>query len=293
MIPGRGLFGFNPTTSSRLKPTTRGPLPLKRIYNPEQDLTSALTEHFDSNYNVTYDASNNVTKWIGRILGTVATPNGSVYPIFNKTALNNQPGIYWNGSNTAILNFNPVGFPSGSAASTIVVSASSDNNSGGGYHYAFGFGASGSNQQRTLGQTNDGQGSVNFTAQDSDATTNIPWAGYNRCVIATNIANSTGVSYYIDGVDRGTINLNSLPQTGTSLGSIGSFVGFPLLWQGYIQQIYIFNRVLTPTELVMFSGYESWYTGKNGTNLPANSPYVNAPPYVYAKRRRNNRLIIS
>jgi hypothetical protein len=69
--------------------------------------------------------------------------------------------------------------------------------------------------------------------------------------------------------------------TNTTIGQILSWPsGTDLQSNGTVQQIVILNRAVTLDELNKLAGWESWYNGKNGANLPLNHPYRYRAPYV-------------
>jgi len=53
-------------------------------------------------------------------------------------------------------------------------------------------------------------------------------------------------------------------------------------WNGVVQHAFIIDGMLSGADYQRFAGYVSWAVGLNGSNLPAASPYKNAPPRVAA-----------
>jgi hypothetical protein len=110
----------------------------------------------------------------------------------------------------------------------------------------------------------------------SDFFTTFGWSSVDRMIVWNQ--NGTAASVTADGVTQ-TATL-STPATGTAGGAIGANSNGGSPFTGVIQQAFCFNRVLTASEVAKLEGWESWYDGKNGSNLPANNPYKNRPPYV-------------
>lgn len=250
-----------------------------RPWTPEQDLSSALVAHWDATSGLTV-AAGTVSQWVDKFAGIAATQStASAQPTYSATGLNNCPALHFDGS-ASQLAFTPTSaFPSGSAAGTTAFSASSDSTAGGSYRYGFGYGGANDGGQRSIGSTNNGTGSVAWTEAGSDAISSVPWVGATHFTIAQYAAGSSTLDLAIDGTDQGNFAIK-VPSTTLDIGAIGSFVGYALLWQGWVQDCLVFNRVLTTIERQLLEGWESWKNGKNGSNLPTNHPYCSAAPTV-------------
>jgi len=110
----------------------------------------------------------------------------------------------------------------------------------------------------------------------------------NTNVLTTTVYNSNGVftislygnypngssSYYATNTNSATTNALTQYIIGTNLN--GTTNGFQY-WNGYINEIIIFNRTLSQSEYQQIEGYLAWKWGLQA-NLPALHPYVLFPP---------------
>lgn len=233
------------------------------------NLGAALVAWWDAQASSTLNLSgSNVTSWTDKVAAVVATQAG-VAPTFSATARNGKPGLSFNGT-TQRMTFTPTGFPSGSAAVTAAVAAF-----GNGSQFAFIFGSNPGGSQTMFGVA--AGPNVSFY----DGVNSLPsienWTSVDRFAVI-GLSGSAG-TLNVDGNAQETFT-DAGVGIGTTTGVIGAFINQAGLWTGVIQQIVVMNRTLTSTEQDKLAGWESWYDGKAGSNLPVGHPYKSAAPHL-------------
>jgi hypothetical protein len=241
------------------------------------NLGSSLVAWWDASYvpGLTFNGSN-ISAWTDRKSGIVASQaTGANQPGWSATARNGKAGLTFNGS-SQFLAFTPAGFPSGSAASTLASAAFS--NSSATITISFVFGANAAQQVRAIGKTASNLVAAFGSSNDQSAAEG--WAGVDHFAEVLLPAGATPTqSIYVDGGAAETSPLLTF-NTGTTTGFIGQWIATGLFWTGTVQQDWVFNGVLSTCQRQKLEGFESWYDGKNGSNLPATHPYKSHAPTV-------------
>lgn len=221
-----------------------------------------------------------VSSWVDKISGINET-NSNVpnQPGYSATARNGTPGLTFSGNQ--VLFAPTTGLPMGPSPITVAVAGFSTSAA-----YAYSLGNNGANQQ--IGINTDsgivslytGNGSVLYRAAET-------WSSNDRFVILGIASDEATASWNVDGnaAEPFTISPPVAITTQTSFGTGGSLIGCFVngtvaFFTGTIQQIWIFNRLLTASESAKLAGFESWYDGKAGSNLPIGSPYKSRAPLV-------------
>lgn len=110
--------------------------------------------------------------------------------------------------------------------------------------------------------------------------------GYANPVFSVGIADGVSVlQNFLDGVEGSLSPASYTPfDTDTNarmtMGgqSPGGLSFFTSIWLGPIQQLVFLQRAISTNERQLLEGWESWYDGKAGTNLPADHPYRHGAP---------------
>lgn len=218
-------------------------------------------------------SGSNVTSWtdkVSAIPAAQATPANQ--PTWSATARNGKPGLVFNGT-SQLLTFNPTLFPAGAAARTISV-AGFFNSTGQGYALSYGINSAGSVFNILANSTVVSlfDGTAVFSSAES-------WGSVDRFVSVGMSAAGAG-TFNVDGLAAEAFTDTTL-TTGSTTGIIGAYInGAVAFWNGPIQQIVVANRVLTTLEQNKIDGWESWYDGKAGSNLPVGHPYKLRAPLV-------------
>lgn len=234
-------------------------------------LMSAVVAWFDPRVGVSADGAGNVTSWTDRIGGKVLTPSISS-PTYSSTGLNGRPAVTFNGTNQNLQNGSAVGYPSGSAASTLATAAhkgpSNANN------MLFGYGNFAAEQMREMGVV--GTTAVGNTQQSN---TNGPQISDADAVWIWEMpagANPTGMFTANGGASTTT----AMPTQNTGTG--GVVIGIWLnnnnfVWDGAVQDQILLNRVLTQAERDGLAGFIAWANNMQAA-LVAGAVYKNAAP---------------
>lgn len=230
---------------------------------------------------LTITAAGLVSQWVAKgSLGLVATQaTTALQPTFTPLARNGTPGLLFkqlsNGNN---LSFAPAALLNPNA--TVAVSGYLDGTQSGvgttDWRRAFGYGAGDNNTSIQIIRMGSGQRATEYSV----AAGSYDWFNKDRLVCDV-ISNATGTingSVYVDGNLIGSANYGS--AFSGSAGYIGRGLQYSDPWPGFIQQILVYNRPLSPAERVKLEGWESWRTGKNGSNLYAGHTFVNRPPLI-------------
>lgn len=241
------------------------------------DLSSGLVAWWDAS-DLTGTA---VSAWRDKVGGlTLSQAAGAAQPTFNATARNGKPGVVFSGAQS-LSNATVGSLPVGTNASSVLVSGYIV--PGAATSAAFLWGDFTNNGcARLIGAFGTGNGSFVLETTLGD---NYPaaqtWSSVDHCVIAQiSSASPAVIQINVDGGSDQTRNSNITINTTTGQGTqMGATAGSRYL-TGTIQQVTVVNRTLSVSERQQFEGWESWYTGKNGSNLPANHPYKAAAPTV-------------
>lgn len=255
----------------------KGVFPSAVLWTP-LTLGSALIAWWDAQAlaSLTFN-SGNVASWTDVVGGRVASQGtGANQPGYSATSRNSKPGLSFNGS-TQVLTFTPTGLPSASAASVLALAGFS--NTTGAINLAFNYGANASQGIRSIGKT-----SSNLAAafgQSNDQTAAESWASVDRFVVSMTPAGASPTqSLYVDGGSAENQSMTTFNTVLTS-GRIGNYIPTgTLFWNGVIQQILVCNATLTTSQRQKLEGWESWYDGKAGANLPGGHPYKSRAPFV-------------
>lgn len=226
-----------------------------------------------------------VSSWTDRISGAVAIqPTMASQPIWNATARNGKPGIVNNTGTAGVpLILNGVGsnLPQGSAAVYVGIA---------GFGLAPGLtqGVNDVFQYGNLGTTNDGRefcaqigattNAVSYNSGTGGTTVNttFDWTNVDKFIEWSVPAGATPtVSMYADGSAAQT---GALTGTQVTASQNFSIFGSRRNWNGVIQQIVVANAILTASQQQKVQGWESWYDGKAGANLPGGHPYKSRAP---------------
>jgi hypothetical protein len=130
-------------------------------------------------------------------------------------------------------------------------------------------------QQATADPTSGAVAAGTSGAGGNDNATET-WISTDRFIIFQ--LTGQNASLNVDGNAAESATLTPTTNTGTASGSMGEWQFFGNKWNGSIQQIVICNSTLSTSQRQKLEGWESWYDGKNGSNLPAGHPYKNYPP---------------
>jgi len=187
-----------------------------------------------------------------------------------------KPGVVFTASNSQRLSFTPTGFPTGTSPVSGLVAAFGNGAQNGGEAIAFGTPA--------VNQVFRIITSASSVAQYTNAGLTLSgttWTNVDSTTVAT-IAGGTSptANLYQNGVfaASGTAPTQNLSNFEGKIGSIED--GSSGYWNGTIQQIVIGNVAFSTCQRQKLEGWESWYDGKAGANLPSDHPYKNTPPVV-------------
>lgn len=234
------------------------------------NLGSALVAWWDAQAaSSTSLSGSSVISWTDKVGGIVASQGTSGNrPTFSPTARNGKPGLVFASASSQRLLFNPAGLPT--SARTVSVAGFAHTFDSGRVIFAYGQSSGGAGFNIFANPT------VTFYDNSTAATSAEGWSNADRfATIGYNGSNTLSIK-----VDGGIVeNFAQAIFTADVQGTIGDFVtGSGAPWDGSAQQILLTNRLLTATEQAQIEGWESWYDGKAGANLPVNDPYKTAPP---------------
>lgn len=225
---------------------------------------------WDANSGLSLTGSS-VNSWTDQVGGIVALPG--VAPGYSATARNGTPGLTFDGSSQHLA-FSPTGLPAGNTARAIAIGGYAVS-TGGNFAISYGLNNAG-NFFAVLGSTTSP-----FAVQGYDGITPVTatedWGAVDRFVLFS--LNGSGVGTMdIDG--NPDENFSFTTNTILSLGYIGAYIAANNTWNGVIQQIVVTNSYPSANTKACLAGWESWYDGKAGSNLPVGSPYKSRPPYT-------------
>lgn len=238
-----------------------------------------LVAWWDAQYipNLTFNGST-ISAWKDRKSGTVASQaTGTAQPGWSATARNGKPGLTFNGT-TQFLTFTPTGFPSGSSIGSVAVAAYSATTNPGNQQISFTYGLNASTAgESVIAEQNTNGAAALSTSGGTPVGTISSWNLVDRFQVIT-ISGTTGAQ----NVDGAATESGSVTSANVQLntGSIGEWQYFGNKWNGPIQQVVVASSVLTTCQRQKLEGWESWYDGKSGTNLPSNHPYKAGAPLV-------------
>ncbi|MBE7245702.1 MAG: hypothetical protein INR63_12170, partial [Actinomycetospora chiangmaiensis] len=233
------------------------------------NLGSALAAWWDAQQGVTQSAGS-VTQWADVVSGLLATGSAGSLPTYSATGRNGSPALLFDG-NSQNLSFNPATLPVGDLFIGVAAYMNTVLGSGA-WKRVFSYGTDEDNTSIQVIRRGDP-----VCAEYTAGTSPLDWSGFDRFLEVAKAG--TAGQIWVDaqaGTTTGTFGGNI---TGP-YGYIGRGLRYPDYWPGSIQQIVILNRVLTTTEQQQLEGWESWYDGKAGSNLPAGHPYKTAAPTV-------------
>ncbi len=148
---------------------------------------------------------------------------------------------------------------------------------------AFAYGPNSSGQARYITHSDGFTDNVGYVTagtygSGSNAVTTVPWVTFDRFAIGQ----FSGQTVQANGDGGTVVTATASPTTNTALsnGLIGKLTGYGDYWDGVIQQIVIWSGTLSTSDRQSLEGWDSWYTGQAGANLPSNHPYKNAAPTV-------------
>lgn len=230
-----------------------------------------LAAWWDAQYtpSLTFNASN-VSGWADRINGIAASQaTGANQPGYSATARNGKAGLTFNGT-TQFMAFGVNAFlPTGTNPSFIATAAFV--NAGAAFNATFGYGASSATNTRLIQKNNANTAAVSMFGTDlTDGT----WSNIDAFIEGQ--FSSASMSGWDDGTAFGPIV--AAFNTTVSSGNIGSIPGPANGFNGTIQQVVVLNNVPSTCQRQKLEGWESWYDGKAGVNLPVGHPYKNSAP---------------
>jgi hypothetical protein len=218
-------------------------------------------------------SGSNVSSWTDKFSGIAATQATSGnQPVWSATARNGKAGLTFAGAQT--LNFTATGFPTGTDPHTVLLAGESTTS---GTAAAFFWGTEAPNECREVASVS-GLAYMAYFGPDHTTTTN--WLNADLCFIDTTTGGASPTdNFYPDG---GAVQ-SATPGAFNTVGTVGVFGAKPsgvTPWFGVIQQIVVCNAVLSTSDRQNLEGWESWYDGKAGSNLPIGHPYKLHPPTV-------------
>lgn len=221
-------------------------------------------------------SGSNVTSWTDKQSGIVASQGtGASQPTWSATARNGKPGLAFAGAQ--VLAFNPALLPGGASPRNISVASFFNGAQGGGGGYPFLYGPNSITAGTLLDFAGDNTGIFMFDGatvfRPAESSANL-----DRFMMI-DVSGTTSANWLIDG--NAAENFALAVNTGLSVGFVGSYqTGTSGMFTGITQQIVVCNRALTASEVNKMAGWESWYDGKAGANLPGGHPYKSRAPFV-------------
>lgn len=241
------------------------------------DITGLLI-WLDPNTGVTLDGTTgNVTKWTCRKSGLAFTPagggNNQIFT-FSASYQNGKPAVVSDGNTEKYLAAPALPDNMKIANISVLTSAYFNGFEDGQWRRVMGFGQNADQNSASIQVLRIGNG--NKVGERTLSGAVLSWAKLNRCTVVTKAG--TAGSLYVDG---------ALSITGTFASAISGTLyrifgglGFVDQWIGGIQGHAVWDHALSTTERQMAEGIDSWSTGKNGANLPADHPYKAAAPTI-------------
>ncbi len=236
------------------------------------NLSASLVAWWDAQYlpGLTFNVSN-ISAWTDRKSGIVASQGtGANQPAWSATARNGKPGATFAGAQNLPFGSNAV-IPTGTSASFLAVAAFA--NTSGVASSATGYGVFTTAQLRAIQKS--GSNVIVVTDFGTDITDGA-WSNTDAFIEALYL--SATVTGWVDG----TANIGPSAMgfnTNGNAGAIGAAVTGNM-FAGVVQQVLILNAAPSTCQRQKLEGWESWYDGKAGSNLPSNHPYKNAAPIL-------------
>lgn len=242
------------------------------------NLGSTLVEWWDAQdtAKMTFN-SGNVASWTGEKAGIVVSQaTAANQPIYSATARNGKPGLTFDGVRTLLSASSP-GLPATATAYSAAVAAYSNNS---GFRVVLAWdGASGNAARREIGEAGGSPFDAYFFTCGAMSADGVLWNGADKFLYGQGDGVGTLTSI-TDGGAPVTAAYTPAAADATSAVSIGATTAGSAMWLGVIQQVLIMSAVLTTSQRQKLEGWESWYDGKAGTNLPGGHPYKSRAPYV-------------
>lgn len=240
------------------------------------NLGTSLVAWWDAQYlpNLTLSVGA-ASAWLDRKSGILAVQaTGAKQPVWSATARNGKPGLTFTASSSQTLTFTPAGFPTGSSAVSIFIGAFGSGAQA--FGTAFAYGTAAGNQTFRFRTNVSGIAEYSNGVLSLDGST---WVNVDSAATVTIPAGaSPTVTLFQDGNAgaAGAAATQNLTTGGAAIGAIEN--GSSNFWNGVIQQIVVTSNALTTCQRQKLEGWESWYDGKSGANLPSGHPYKNSAP---------------
>lgn len=248
------------------------------LWNPANDTHVVAWWDAQDSPHITLSGSN-VTAWTDRVGGiSPVQATGGSQPTFSATARNGKPGLTFSGGQSLMQGGSLGTIPAVNTAITMVVAGFASATPGT-WADAFGYGASGAGNLRQMGIFSTNAIAASSTPAGINYVVTESWLNTDRFALLEWSAGNA-ITGFIDGGSGEVGSTNSPVAVGGNV-SIGSNIdGISQPWTGVIQQIVVTNTIATTNERQCLEGWESWYDGKAGSNLPGGHPYKLAPPTV-------------
>lgn len=257
-------------------------------WNFTVDLAGALDTWWDTvdNSGITVSGGK-VTSWAAKVGSRTATPVvGGGGPTFSASSplVNNFPAVLFNNDVTERLQFSPAGLPSGTNPVTIVVVAYATADTAGKGLFSYG-GGSTTGDSRVIGTAISGSSSgVSLSVFGYGPVRPNPWFGQSNVVLAEFFIGPApslmGLNVNGDS-NQPTVQFSVSENTVLTKGRIGVGILDTGPWNGAVQGILIFNRILTTLEQDKLTGQLGQYYGQSAIISDVN-PYKNVPPTIAA-----------
>ena len=101
---------------------------------------------------------------------------------------------------------------------------------------------------------------IEYATQNNPKTFTIPTINDSTWYHLVTVHDGTNATLYLDGSSLGTQTVSSVPSTAGNAFNIGRFTSASYYWNGWIDEVSVFNRALTSTEV---------------TNIYSNKTYLN------------------
>lgn len=244
-------------------------------WDPQTYFGSSLKTWWDAADSSTVATSgSNVTSWADKTGNGRTATSVSTGATYSATARNSKPGLVFTGSTAERLSYSATGLPSGANPGTIVVvgycgvvTATA------GTAISYGIGSTAYDQRQVRVSATTGLCQLSFTTD-----TAYSWNGVDRIFFEEFTSSPSQLRYCVDGsYDDPNVEWVQDYVTGTTTGRIGSTVSNAAPWNGVIQCIMMFNRVLTQLEKDLLTGYLADRYALTG-NLASGHPYKNSRP---------------
>lgn len=252
-------------------------------WTPQLALSSSLMADFDaSNVTTLALSGNQVTSWgssVGSCVAAQAT--SSQQPTYSATARNGLPGIVFSGTNYLSLS-EVYNFPGTTTASTIVVVGYGGTSTTTSNITAFSYGVGSTAADRILGYGNNSSGCWASFDGSLDQHSTTGWALNDRIIVWQVSAGGTNSQINVDGQLTGeTATTGTAANTILARGCIGSLPTASIsgAFTGVIQEILVFNRLLSDAERQSLEGYLALKWGLK-SHLPGGHPYSASGPTI-------------